>query len=478
MTAEQMVVTKDVLEEMMGAYIEKHTPASTTLTGRPLHGPSDTTFRGPNNYGIFSYPGVRPQRFTTLVRPNSLASLLAQNIQKSNYTEEILEVMTGVTAAAGTNSTSWCGTPPTVGEAKVCQQIYKFGNYHVRSHLNAIPEKGQLRNRAEVPAEIYNLGTEANPLIPDLLFRMADPLDAMAYEFFLVGVQAERVLDEVLIQGLASNAANNIHGWSLEFDGIDRQIRTGYTDRLTSTTCPAMDSIVETFSAAVGGTNALSENMVHVLSKVFRGLKNRARKMQMQGTSWAIVMREELFFALVDAYSCLYHRYKCSGSQYEENNIDQVTTNQLRLAMLEGEYLLIDGMQIPVVFSEGIEQSTVASNTFQSDLYVLPLSWMGIPLSRLEYFPMDNQYIQAFNDYAMDSPVAINNGLWLVGHASTPLCREYHFASKMRFILETPFLAARVDNIQYSFNAEIRNAIPDASYYKDGGVSRRILPAG
>lgn len=456
---------------------QKHTPSSTTLTAPALHGPFDTNFRGPNNWGIFSYPGVRPDRFSTLVRPNSLASLLAQNLNKSNFSEELLEVMTGVTAAGGTNSTSWCEDPPTVGEGKVCQQIYRWGNYHVKSHLNAIPEVGQLRNRADVPADIINMGQEANPLIPDLLFKMTDMQDRAAYEFFLVGVQAERVLDEVLIQGQRAAALNNIHGWSREFDGLDLQIKTGYTDIPTGITCPAMDSIVETFGAAVGGTQAATgRNMVQLVSDVFRGLKNRARKMSMGGTQWAFVMREELFFALVDAYSCLYHLYRCSGTQYEENNIDQMTTNQLRLAMLEGEYLLVDGIQYPVVFSEGIDQTTPAANTFQSDMYIVPINWMGVPLTRLEYYPMDNQYIQAMNQFSMDSPQAINNGLWLVGHASTPLCREWHFASKMRLILETPFLAARIDNINYSFNAPIRNALPDGSYYDDGGVSTRIRP--
>lgn len=466
---------KEYMAKMV-ALQEKHTPSSTTLTSPALHGRFDTTFRGPNHWGIFTTPGVRPERWTTLVRPNSLAQLLVQNMSKSRVIEEKLEVMTGVTSVDSfTNSTSWCGDPPTPGEGKVCKQNFNWGSYHSGTKLSAIPEVGGLRDRADVPAEILNAGPSANPLMPDIMFNLDDTESRARYLFWLEGVQFERTTEIVLVQGTYAAAANAHYGWSREFNGIDNQIKTGYTDADLGTTCPAMDSIVETFGAAVNSTQAVTGyNIVRVWSNVFRGLRNRARKMGMLDPQWAIIMREELFYALVDAYSCLYHLYACTGSQYEENNIDQVTTNTLRLDMQANQYLLVDNIKYPVIFSEGVAQTTPAANTFESDAYVLPISSAGAPLTRLEYFPMDNQYITEMLQFGMDSPTAINNGLWLVGHEATAFCKEWEFASKMRLILETPWLAARVDNIQYSFNAEIRNAIPGQSYYADGGVTRRL----
>lgn len=454
--------------------VQKHTPASTTLDAPTLQGPFDV--RTPNRYGIFSSPGVRPERFSALAWPNTLASLLQQNLAASEYQEEILEVMTGVTAASGTNATGWCGNPPTVGQGKVCQQIYSWGDYLVKTHLNALPNKGMLRNRADVPGEVLNSSPANWPLVPDLMFNMlSDTRDQLRYELWLIGVQLARVLDVVLIQGnnaLASTATN--HGWIQEFDGIDSQVKTGYTDAKTGITCPAIDSVVVTFSAAVGSTTTDGRNMVEVLADTMFGLTCRAEKMQMGGVTWAIVMREELFRALTEAYACLYFLYSCSGSQYEENNIDQRATNELRLAMQNGRYLLIDGKQYPVVFTEGIAQTTPAANTMQSDLFILPISWMGVPLTRLEYFPMDNQYLQTFANFLNpDSVATMNNGLFLAAERTTGMCKEYHFASKMRLILETPQLAARIDDINYTFQAPIRNALPGASFYADGGISIR-----
>ncbi len=446
----------------------KNTPASTTLTAPTLHGPF------PGNaaqFGIFSGAGVRPERYSTLVRPNSMAALV--NILKSEFTNEILEVMTGQTAAAGTNATGFCGDPPTVGQGKICRQIYTFAKWFVKTDLNSIPEIGQFRNRADVPATILNGGPTGNPLIPELMFRMLENDSRLKYEFWRIGVALEQSLESVLIQGLVSAGANNTHGWISEFDGLDRQIRTGYVDSVTSLACEAMDSAVITHGANVNTTASDGRNIVQELSDLMFGLRQRASGMGMDATTWVIVMRRELFRAFVEQYSCLYNLFRCSGTQYEENNTDQTTTNNLRLEMLNGEYILVDGVRIPVVWSEGITQTTPAANTFESDMYIVPINWAGRPLLNLEHFPMDNANATEFSEFQGEGVITMNNGMYMVGNRNTGLCKEYHFASMMRLILETPWLAGRIDNLQYTFSAPIRNAFPGASYYADGGVSYR-----
>src|SRR3990172_10123280 len=77
---------------------QKNDPASTTLTGGALHGPVQGNA---NQFGAFSHPGVRPERFSALVRPDSF--LPNVGLDRSNYTNEILEILTGQSASSGTN---------------------------------------------------------------------------------------------------------------------------------------------------------------------------------------------------------------------------------------------------------------------------------------------------------------------------------------------------------------------------------------
>ncbi len=450
---------------------QKNDPASTTLTAQALHGP----FQGnAAQFGLFSYPGVRPQRFSALMRPDSFLAL--PSLTRSEYTNEMLEVMTGQLNMSGTNASGFCGNPPVVGNLKVCKQNYTWGDYYIKTDLNALALIGQLRNRADVPGEILNAGPAANPLIPDIMYNLSDARSQLALELYKIGVDMERNTELVAIQGTAATADNTYLGWFTQFGGLDGQIKTGYTDAATGIACPAMDSAVVSFNADIAGTSAdgSGRDIVEVLTETVRGLKRRGMKVGMADSQWAILMRYELFSRLTDVWACTYATYRCTGDTSSPNNRDGMAIQQLRLQMLSGNYLLIDGMQVPVVFSEGIPQETLANNTYKSDIYVVPVSFRGMPLLRMEYFPMDNQYTREFASFtSADNVQTINNGLFLVGRRDTGLCVEYHFQSRMRLILEATFLAGRVDDVWYGFYEPARNALPGASLYADGGVSYR-----
>jgi hypothetical protein len=463
------------IQEIAGALgiTQKNDPASTTLTAPTLHG----VFPGNSaQYGLFSSPGIRPDMFSALSRPRSFASILRP--QRSEYLDEMLEIATGQTLGSGTNATGWCGNPPTVGQLKVCKQIFGFGNYLIKTDLNALPEVGALRNRADVPRNILNAGAAANPLIPELLFKMANTRDQLAYEMFRIGVDLQRTLETVLITGDSTQAYSATDlGWWKEFAGLDGQIKTGYVDAATGIACPATDSAVITFGVDVAATIAGGDgrNVTQSIGDLWYGLQDRAMGVGMDGVEFVWIMRKEAFRSIVENIACQYQNYRCQSSNAGQPfATDSRDSNELRLAMLNGQYLLTDGVPVPVLFSEGIPQSTPAANTLMSDAYLAPLSWQGMPLLRLEYFDMNNEYTTnmraAFNGANIDT---LNDGMYLVGRRDTALCVEWHLAAKMRLILETPFLAGRLDDIQYAFNAPIRNALPGASFYAGGGVTYR-----
>jgi hypothetical protein len=465
------------LKEMREAlgFTEKNDPASTTLYTPTLQGP----YQGSTTqFGLFTYPGVRPDRFSAMARPYSFAQALGAPLA-SDFYEEILSVLLGVTTASGTNAETWCDDPPEVGYGKECKQAFYWGSYHVKTELNAIPEIGQLRNRSDIPGQVmpgFSNPEMRNPLVPDLFYRLTDTRSQLAYELWRLGVEFERTIDVVAVAGDNTQAYTATeHGWTQEPAGIDGMIKTGYTDVKTSQVCAAMDSVVITFGADVGATipsepAASQRNITIAISELVRAVKNRARKMGYgPNVSWYFLMREEAFHRVVEEYSCGYATYRCTSTNAGQPfNTDTTATNQLRLQMMAGQYLLVDGVPVPVVFSEGIPQ-TNSSGTFTSDIYLIPDTWNGRKLTYLQYFPMDNPYATEFRTFAdADDITILNNGLWIAGVNSTGLCKEYEFGTKMRLIMETPFLAGRLDNVSYYFTTEIRNALPGSSFYADG----------
>lgn len=471
--ADEIMLSPDQIAAVVKALglTQKNDPASTTVTAPAVNGP----FQGNQaQFGIFSGAGVRPQRWSTVPTPQSMASVLG--VGPSRFWQELLEVMTGITADSGTNATGFCGNPPTVGQGKVCQQVYKFGKYYIKTDLNALPDMGMFKDRSDLPAEILNAPVDRrNPFVPDLFYRWDGGPNQLRYELWRLGKSLEKSLENVLISGdITQASASTEHGWIAEFNGLDSQIKTGYTDAVTGVACPAMDSAVVSFNAEVNGTDANGENIVQVLSDTVWGMKDRASEFGMPGAQHALVMRKELFRSLVEVWACSYNTYRCSGSASLPVQQDAILTNQLRLEMMNGQYILIDNVPVPVVFSEGITRTGVGLNHFNSDLYIVPISWDGMPLTRVEYFPMDNADTMEFANFIGNDITVLNNGLFIAGYRSTGLCKEYHFAAKMRLILETPFLAGRVDDIRFTFRAPIRNADPsDTYFYADGGRTYR-----
>jgi hypothetical protein len=449
----------------------KHDPASTTLQGQAYHGPLQGNT---SQFGLFARPGVRPEMFQTLAFPRSF--LGAVGINQSRFFEENLAILTGQLADSGTNATGFCGDPPGTAQLKTCEQQYKFGKYYIKTDLNAIPETGLFRNRADVPRNILNMSPHENPLIPEIMFDLQDSDSQLRHELFRIGSSTSRSMERVAITGDNTQAsASTEHGWISEFDGLDTQIKTGYADRSTGTLCPAADSAVITFGVDVGATISGGDgrNIVTTIADLYWGLQQRAMSFGMDGTQWVWVMRPDTFRAIVEAYACQYQTYRCdsnAGGRTFTLNEASGETNRLRLEMMNGQYLLIDGTQVPVVFSEGIPRENVANATFFSDIYCVPMNWQGLPLIRMEYFPMNNPNALEYASFAdADAIRYLNNGMYIVGTRDTPFCREYHFGAKFRLILDTPFLAGRIDDINYTFRAPIRDAYPGGSFYADGG---------
>jgi len=449
----------------------KNDPASTTLPGAQLHGSLQD---GSGRYGPLTYPGVRPEMYSAFQRPRSFAGSLP--LMPTVYEQSLLEIQTGVTEEGGTNADGYCDDPPGVGALKVCQQIYPLGEYYIKDDLNALPKVGQKRDRADVQRSILNNApTDVARLIPDAATQLVDTYSQLAYEMYKVGVSAERDLCNVVIQGDSTQTgANRQHGWIGEFDGLDKQIKTGYTDAQTGDACPAADSYVGSFNAAIDGTDATtSRNIVEFVTDMVEGIEARAADVGMGGTVFQFVMRRDLFKPLTEVWSCNYLTSRCSITDNAAQRQDAALVRMMLDGMQAGQYLLINGVQYPVQFDECVERDTLGNQYYKSDMYFVPMMWGGRPLTYLDYFDMNNQYNLEYGNFLSKSVERMNGGLWLVGERDTGFCFEHLYALRMRLILDTPFLAGRVDDIWYNYYAPSREAIPGSSLYVDGGTTLR-----
>lgn len=452
-----------------GYFGQKNTPASTTLATNALHGPSQSG----TGYGALSNPGVRPGMLSAMTRPTTLSQVLP--LIKSDVATEKIDIITGVTEEGGTNATGFCGDPPTNGALKKCGIDFDFGEFYLKDDLEALAKIGLRRDRADVPRDILNAATPMNAgnrWIPDMTFRLSDTMSALRYQTWLVGVATERSICHVTMQGDNTlTSANAFHGWIKEPQGLDSLIATGYADRITSQTCPIIDPIVKSFNALVTGTDTNSRILRDVITGVMWSLEQRASDAGLMGVQWGIVMRRELFYNLVQHIACKAFTTFCTATLETSINTSAETIERLRLDMLRGQYLIIDGMQYPVFLDQCIQQDTLDNQYYKSDISVIPLSWQGMPLTYFQYFDQNNQYSTEYTSF-LDKPVErMNDGVWLVSERNTGGCWEHHYQMLMRLILEAPFLAARIDDVWYYFREDLHNAIPGDSAYFDGGLS-------
>jgi hypothetical protein len=451
---------------------QKNDPSSATATASSvLHG---TSFTNAAQFGLFSTAGVRPERFSALARPRSMARILRP--QRSEYTNEIIEIITGQTAGSGNNATDWCAPGPLAGALKTCAQTYPFGNFKMNTRVVPLQEVGQYRNRADVGATIVNNPRSENPLIPDLFYRFPDGNDQLALEFFNLGIEIERQLERQMWQGVVGTDSG-IRGWWKDMNSLSNLVKTGYIDAYTNTACPAADSTVVSWNADVGATVS-GRNIVQAFHDTYYAMRDLADMVGMEGTQFAWFLRKEQFRALTEVWVCQYATYRCqSGTAGNPVTLVANEMNDMRIEMAQGQYLLIDGMQVPVIFTDGIpleQLSGGASRVLRSDAFLLPISWNGRPLIRLEYKDMENEAARALANMVYTSAMFINNGMYLLTKNEKEGCIEFSISAKMRMFLETPFLAARIDDISFSYLAPTRAADPGTTFlYTNGGVTYR-----
>lgn len=480
----------ETLASALAPYMEK---GGRHYKAVPSGTPSTPYLHGPG--GLFGVAGLSQDVFGTRVQPEGLISALPA--VSSVDTDPLYAYITGFQDVSGSIKDGVCDDPQTAGAIKNCIQTAQFGRSEFQTRESEVNRIGQRTNRGE----FLDLDLVNDPLANDMGGLLAqnfalsgqDRILAgadMLMRFIEVGVAFQNLLGRQLFTGSPAN--NSAGGGYKEFPGLDILIGTNKVDALTGTNCPSLDSDIKDFNYSRVDVVGEPNNIVNVITYLMRMLRHNASTMNFGSTTWAIVMRETLFYELTAVWPCSYQTYRCIfpnsvGANGTINlNVDAQAQREMIDAMREGNFLIVDGRRFPVILDSFIQEETssdtsnLAEGEFASDIYVIPLTVKGgKKVTFMEYFDYGVGTIPAIQQGRLSSYFWTDGGRFL-WHAKPPTnwCVQHLAKIEPRVILLTPHLAGRITNVAYSPLQHTRDVLPTDPYHVNGGVTdERAAPS-
>lgn len=442
------------------------------------HGRPNVVNEGPALHGensLFGVVGAEREVFSARIVPTGMASRLPAF--PTNNMTPLFQYITGYTAADESptevcNCTDECGcTAVRAGNMKVATQTAAFGCFKVISRTLDLSTIGQRINSGETADRRFvnepfaaTLGASIFPNMGDTSMRNILGSEVMV-RWMDIGVEMERLLSVHLYTGT---------GTGEEFAGLDILINDSKVDAITNVAVPALNSVVQDFGYVSIHTPAGQSALFAAVVDVYRQLRYNAANMNFGQTTWALTMREQLFWEITDIWPVTYFSYRTipTHSQMQVNVNGADLTNQ-RDEMRRGYYLVIDGQQVPVVTDSHVPEESRGDGAQASDIYFLPMTIRGNqPVLYWEYF-----------DYrpAVAAVTAMGRGyettfwtddgkyIWN-SKPNQDTCVEWSAQIKPRIILRTPHLAGRLINVEYAPATHWRDPNAGDPYFVNGGT--------
>lgn len=463
------------ITEFMEAY-KAYKAAGSTPGGAAAHGPG----------GTFSYPGLDRMVFNAMILPH-LGLQRALPLVVSNQTDPLYGIMTGVTATTGSQPSGACDDFKQAGLAKLCMHTAPFGRTGLDTTVLRVDEVGEITNRGEM-IDLQLMGNpilEGNAGAPNIP-QTGDVLrDETAKRLFEFGASWAREYAHLTYDGNPTN--NTAGGGYQEYYGLESLVNDGYQDAVTGVACPAADSIVHDFgNKEIGDTDG---DIVGLVQDTFFRLRQIAHRAGLGGTQWIMVMPLGMFYRLSEVWA-YYHITRALDSLTFPSSVqvnlggDRLTnlTNEMRgnLQSRQGQFLLVDGQRIPVLLDDAIPETEVTPGKFSSDIYILPVTVLNgtqrVLFRNAFNFESANgrqeAAIQAARKFAPgDSYYTTDAGTYL-WHRKPPsnYCVQQSAVSRERIILRTPYIASRIQNVQWApLTEHERSAFTTSGYFADGG---------
>lgn len=468
----------------LGSIVLKQIGAlSTTTKAVPSSTPTTVYGHGPG--GLFANPALERPIFSAMLLPRmGLQNML--NVRGSRFNNPLWGIFTGVTASTGNEPTGVCDDPPVAGLSKLCEHSFVFGRMARQSRVFDIDRIGLLNDRGEhtdfqFMGNPWQPAADVNtPTYPGMEGPLSGVLNnEVGKALFELGVAMSRDFARDVYTGNPSN--NTAGGGRAYYYGLDTLINTGYRDAVTSQACPAADSIVRSFGNLDIASNGAT--FVRQVTNIFRNLRYISANVGLDPVQWVISMPWSMFYEVTEVWPCAYLTYRCTN--LAANNtafVDSSDAIRMRDDMRgniydrTGQYLLIDGVRVPVVLDDAITELGVGSGTFRSTMYFVPLTVLGgTPVTYLDYLDYSgpNGAFEAARQLAPDGSYSISDNGRFLWHRKPPtnFCVQVLVKTQPRLMLLTPHLAARLTNVQYTPVQHERSPFTDSTYFADGGLT-------
>lgn len=465
-----------ILEALAGLLAEKVTASGTPSTPY-THGPG----------GLFGVAGIERDLFHTRIQGAGLATVLP--VTPSVYTHPLFGYVTGYQDTTGTPPVNVCENPEVAGSEKRCLQTAPFGRYSFMTREMEINRVGQLISRGEFD----DLRLLNDPIAPEMgktIFPNISPDKQLAAGAEMLARMLElgvAFANRLGLQTWTGDPVNNTAGGgSQEFMGLNLLVGTNKVDAITGTDCPSLDADVKDFNY-VNVCADVAVDIVRIITTMWRYIGHIAANTALMPAKWVFVMRTGLFWELTDCWPCAYLSSRCALGAATDNReivIDGRENIRLRDAMRNGQYLLIDGVRVPVILDDHIPEDSSGDNNqipigcFASDIFLIPLTVRGgTPVTYWQYYDYRAGTMQAVVDGRLTNRFWTDAGMYLWTWDTVNWCVVHEAKIEPRIIFRTPQISGRLNNVVYCPIQHPREPQPDDPYFIDGGVTIQPPPS-
>jgi len=453
---------------MQKEFHQKHDVTDASPSMQVPHG----LFHDQNTGGLFTRPGSTGDMYHTIVQPDGSGFVNNLYIGLNDMIYPEYDVLSGQHDAQGSAADDFCSPGPNAGEVKLATFRQPYGKALIETEQGSLIQMGGNLNSADSQRRLLHSAAVSGPFTPAPAAGNLDLNTETGLTFFRLGTEVMRQFHSILFTGTQGTNGGAGSIWIEEFDGFDNLIVANPTD-VRGNTIAAASSIVEDWASAdVGGTVGGSD-IVELISALMHHV-NRTGAQTNLPYGGVIVTHPDLFYMLTKVWSCGYLTDRCStlvdSAAGERLNADAAQTTRMRDEMRSGSFLWINGQPIPVVQISSVARAA-SGGGMNSPIYYIPLSALGSKVTYIEAFNQGNARIRNFANVGDADYRILNGGLYAATKRQTGFCIEYIFAVQPRLVMRTPWLAWRIENVNYTFPGQhySRDWNPAGEYWRDGG---------